>query len=203
MKNSLAQSLVLIIAVAVIPRASAADSINLGLGGPNPMAHCSAKVYLIEYEHPVSQTTAILGRGSGVNYKFNNGNYLEDGRLRGLDIGVRRYWDGGMQGLFAGGSLGYWNGDWTFIQNQNSPAQWEGKANSRSIRLDFEFGDRIPIRDTNISIMPVVNLGKFFSSRSCEATAPSSIAGTSCSQRSEVNAYIFFGVTVGFALGAP
>ncbi len=198
----LAQFLVLIIVGTVTSGASGAelaDSINLGLGGLNPMAHCNATVYLIEYEHPLTPTTSILGRGSGVNYRYNNGNYREDGRLQGLDVGARYYLDGGMQGFFVGGSLGYWKGDWTFTQYQNSPSQWQGKANSNSVRLNIELGDRIPIQGTNISIMPEANLGKFFSSRSCEVTAPSAQAGTACSQKSEVNAYLFLGVTVGLA----
>ncbi len=199
MRRSFAQILVLVIGGTAAPGTSWADSINLGLGGLNPMAHCNATVYLVEYEHPLTPTTAILGRGSGVSYRYNNGNYLEDGTLRGLDVGARYYRAGGMEGFFVGGSLGYWKGDWTFTQNQNTPAQWEGKANSKSLRLNIEFGDRIPIGGTNVSIMPEANLGKFFSSRTCEATAPSSRSGTPCSQKSEVNVYLFFGVTVGLA----
>jgi len=202
MKSSLAQCLVLIIVgmfAPGAPGAESADSINLGLGGLNPMAHCNATVYLIEYEHPLTPTTAILGRGSGVNYRFNNGSYLEDGSLQGLDIGARYYRAGGMQGFFVGGSLGYWKGDWTFTQYQNTPSQWEGKANSKALRLNIEFGDRIPVRGTKISIMPEANLGKFFSTHSCEVTAPSAQLGASCNQKSEVNVYLFFGVTVGLA----
>lgn len=202
MKSSFAQFLVLIIvgmAASGASGAESADSINLGLGGLNPMAHCNATVYLIEYEHPLTPTISVLGRGSGVNYRFNNGNYLEDGSLRGLDIGTRYYRAGGMQGFFVGGSLGYWKGDWTFTQDQNTPSQWEGKAKSNSVRLNIEFGDRILVQGTKVSIMPEANLGKFFSSHSCEVTAPSSLIGAPCSQKSEVNVYLFFGVTVGLA----
>lgn len=202
MKTSFAQFLVLIVVGMVAPWASGAepaDSINLGLGGLNPMPHCNATVYVIEYEHSLTPTTSILGRGSGVDYRFNNGNYLEDGRLRGLDVGARYYRAGGRQGFFMGASLGRWKGDWTFTQNQDSPAQWEGTAKSNSVRLNIEFGDRIPVEGTKVSIMPEANLGKFFSSRSCEATAPSSQIGKPCDQKSEVNAYLFFGVAVGFA----
>ncbi len=202
MKTSRAQFLALAVAGAIAPLALAAepaDSINLGLGGLNPMAHCNATVYVIEYEHPLTPTMSILGRGSGVDYRFNNGSYLEDGTLRGLDIGARYYRAGGMHGFFMGTSVGRWKGDWTFTQYQNSPAQWEGKAKSNSVRLNFEFGDRIPVEGTKISIMPEANLGKFFATRSCQATAPASQIGQPCDQKSEVNAYIFFGVTVGFA----
>lgn len=202
MKIYFAQFLVLIVfgtAAAEVSGAESVDSINLGLGGLNPMAHCNAAVYLIEYEHSLGETFSLIGRGSGVNYRYNDGHYLEDGKLQGLDVGARYYPDGGMQGLFMGGSLGSWKGDWTFTQFQNTPSQWEGRANSNSVRLNFELGDRISVHDTNVSIMPVANLGKFFSSRSCEATAPSSRIGTPCNQKSEVNVYLFFGVTVGIA----
>src|SRR5512135_2480000 len=191
MKTSRAQFLALVVAGLSVPWASAAEtanSINPGLGGLNPMPHCNATIYVIEYEHSLTPTTAILARGSGVDYKFNNGNYLEDGTLRGLDIGARYYRAGAMQGFYTGASVGRWKGDWTFIQNQSSPAQWEGKARSNSVRLNFEFGDRIPVDSSKISIMPEVDLGKFFATRSCEATAPASQIGQPCDQKSEVNA---------------
>ena len=202
MKTSRAQFLALAVAGAIAPWASAAeraDSINFGIGGLNPMPHCNATVYVIEYEHSLTPTMTILGRGSGVDYRFNNGNYLEDGTLRGLDVGARYYRAGGMRGFFTGASIGRWKGDWTFTQNQNSPAQWEGTAKSNSVRLNFEFGDRIPVEGTNVSVMPEADLGKFFATRSCQATAPSSQVGQPCDQKSEVNAYIFLGVAVGFA----
>lgn len=202
MKTSRAQLLALVVWL-IAPWASAAepaDSINLGLGGLNAMPHCNAAVYVIEYEHSLTPTTTILGRGSGVDYRFDNGNYFEDGMLRGVDIGVRYYRAGARQGFFAGASLGRWTGSWIFTQYQNSPAEWQGAADSNSVRLNFEFGDRILIEGTTISIMPEVSLGKFFSTHSCQATAPPSQVGQPCDQESEVNGYIFFGVTVGFAL---
>ena len=116
-----------------------------------------------------------------------------------MDIGARYYRAGGMRGFYMGASLGRWKGDWTFTQNHNSPAQWEGTAKSNSVRLNIELGDRIPVQGTKVSIMPEVNLGKFFASRSCEATDPSSQIGKPCDQKSEVNAYLFFGVAVGYA----
>lgn len=200
MKSSLAQFLFLVIVGTVALEASGAefaDSVNLGIGGLNPMPHCNAKVFIVEYEHQLTPATAFVGRGSGVNYRYNDGHYLEDGRLRGVDFGARYYPAGGMQGFFVGGSLGYWNEDRTFIQYQNTPSQYQGKASSYAPRLNVDVGDRIPIRGTNVSIMPEVNFGKFFLPSSCEVTAPASRVGTPCSQRSEVNYYIFAGVTVG------
>ena len=199
MKSSLAQFRILILFCLVIPRASSADAINLGLGGINPMPHCIAKVFTVEYEHTYTPSVSILGRGSGVNYHYNDGMYKEDGQLRGLDVGFRNYPGGGMRGFFWGGSAGYWDGNWTFTQDQNLPGVWQGKSHTNSLRLGIDIGDRIPIRGSDVSVLPQVNLGKFFSSHSCEATAPASRAGSPCSQTSEVNYYIFFSVALGFS----
>lgn len=202
MKSYLAQFLFLVIAGTMALGASGAefaDSVNLGIGGLNPMAHCNAKVFIIEYEHQLTPVTAFVGRGSGVNYRYNDGHYLEDGRLRGVDFGARYYPAGGMQGFFVGGGLGYWSEGRTFIQYQNTPSQYQGKASSYAPRLNVDVGDRIPIRGTSVSIMPEVNLGKFFSPSSCEITAPASQVGMPCSRKSEVNYYVFAGVAVGVA----
>lgn len=201
-KSSLAQILILAIAGTLVQETSAtesANSINFGLGGINPMPHCDAKVFTIEYEHLLIPTIAVLGRGSGVNYTDDDSDYLEEGRLRGLDVGARYYPSGRLQGFYTGGSLGYWNGDWTFIENRNTPDQWEGEADSDALRLNVDLGYRLPIRGTHLSVMPVVNIGKFFTSSSCEYTAPASRVGTPCSQSSVVDLYIFAGVTVGIA----
>lgn len=202
MKSFLAQLLILtLVWMAPLGASDAepANSVNLGLGGINPMPHCNALVSTIEYEHPLSRNVTILGRGSRVNYHYDDGIYKEDGNLPGLDIGARYYPDGGMRGLFWGGSLGYWTGNWTFIQDKNRPTERQGRASSHSLRLNIELGDRIPIRSTNLSVMPQVSLGKFFSSSLCDYTAPAGWVGTPCSQKSEVNYYIFAGVTAGIA----
>lgn len=200
MNSSLAQFLILIVIGTVAPAAMCAESassINLGLGGLNPMPHCNARVYTIEYEHPLTPTLAVLGRGSGVNYRYDDGQYLEDGRLRGMDVGTRYYPAGDMRGFFLGGGIGYWKGNWTFVQNQSKPTEWRGKGDANSLRLNINVGDRIPIRGTNVSIIPEVNLGKFFASSACEYTAPASRVGTPCNQKSEVNFYLFVGMVVG------
>ena len=97
------------------------------------------------------------------------------------------------------GTLGYWTGDWTFTDNRNTAAQREGDADSRSARLNIDIGYRFAIRDTNISIMPEVNIGKFFSSSSCDYTAPASQVDDPCDQESNVDSYIFAGLNVGIA----
>lgn len=205
MKISLAQVIIPMAIVGAMPQEAAGaeptDSVNLGFGGLiRTMPHCDASVHLIEYEHLLSPTIAVLGRGNGVDYKFDDGNYREDGTLRGLDIGIRYYPAGNMHGFFTGGSLGYWNGDWTFIHDMGRPSQYLGTAHSNSMRLNFDIGNRTRIRGTNISIMlPDINFGKFFSTSSCDYTAPASMVGTPCNQKSEVNAYLFIGIGLGVA----
>lgn len=182
------------------PAAEPADSVNLGYGGiVHTMPHCDAKVFSIEYEHLLTATTAVLGRASEVHYRYDNGHYYESGKPWGLDVGARYYPAGGLRGFYMGGSLGYWKADWAFIQNESGPVPYYGLASSNSIRLNFGIGDRIPIEGTRISIMPELNFGKFFSSRSCSYTAPVSQIGTVCTQKSEVNAYLYVGVVAGFA----
>lgn len=202
MKGSLAHFFLFVIVCTVAQEASGTETpntINLGLGGINPMPHCDANIYTIEYEHRFTPTIAVLGRGSSVNYTSDDKGYLEDGRLQGVDIGVRYYPAAQMQGFYTGGSLGYWKGDWTFTRNRSTPSQREGKADSRALRLNVDLGYRFPIRATNVSIMPEIDLGKFFSSSSCEYTAPASQVGAQCDQKSEVNYYIFAGVAVSIA----
>lgn len=202
MKSSLPQFLIFLVAATVAPAVSGAEpgnSINLGFGGPNPLPHCDVRVNTIEYEHLLTPTIAVLGRGSVVNYRYDDGAHHEEGELRGVDVGARYYPSGGMQGLFMGGSLGYWNGDWTFFEDKNNPTALQGQASFKSLRLNIDLGARILIGGTHISIMPQANLGKFFASNSCEATAPASLAGTTCSEKSEANYYLFLGVAVGVA----
>ncbi len=179
--------------------ADPADSVNLGLGGVfEIIPHCNAHVFLLEYEHMLDSKLAVLGRASGVNYEFDDGTYVEDGKPRGVDFGVRYYPAGGMKGLFFGGALGYWKTDWTFTDNKGTALETHGKGDSKSIRADLDIGARFPVGSSSVSIMPALHIGRFFSSTSCEYTAPASLAGTSCNKDSEVGGfYGFLAVSVG------
>jgi hypothetical protein len=178
--------------------AEPANSVNLGMGGVvQTMPHCRATVYILEYEHMLGSKIAVLGRGSEVDYKFDDGAYLEKGRPKGVDIGARFYPAGGMNGFFIGGTLGYWTADWTFTHNKGRSDEFQGKGDSDSIRANVDIGGRFPIGSSSVSIMPALNFGKFFSSTSCEYTAPAFRVGTSCSQETEVKYYLFLAVTVG------
>ncbi len=204
MKMSLAQYFIPVIIAGTIAQSAAAaepaNSVNLGFGGiVRTMPHCDANVYMVEYERLYTPTITLLGRGNKVDYKFDDGNYREDGILRGLDFGARYYPSGGMQGFFTGGSLGYWHSDWSFMHAQGRPNQYQGAARSKALRLNLDLGYRIPIEGTRVSIMPEINIGKFFSSRTCEFTSPAAMLGTPCAQKSEVNVYFFLGIAAGFA----
>jgi hypothetical protein len=174
------------------------SSVNLGLGGViQTMPHCKAYVYFVEYEHMLSPTVALLGRGSEVRYRFDNNEYLEQGRPKGIDVGARYYPAGGMKGFYISGTVGYWMADWTFTHNKDRADQFQGRGDNDSIRANLDIGGRFPIGSSSVSIMPSFNIGRFFPSSSCEYTAPSTLVGTACSQKSEVQNYMFLAVTMG------
>ncbi len=176
-----------------------ANSVNLGVGGGfQLMPHCKGSVLFVEYERMLGSKIAVLGRGSGVHYTFDDGKYREDGRPRGIDVGVRYYTSGnGMEGFFIGGAVGYWKTDWTFTDNKGTTFESQGEGDNKSIRADIDIGGRFPIASSSVSIMPAVHFGKFFTSNSCEYTAPASRIGTPCSQTTEVDYYAFLAVLVG------
>jgi hypothetical protein len=194
---------VLIAHVALIAEtvlAESDNSINLGVGGVFQLIpHCRANIFLAEYEHLLDSKIAVLARASGDDYRFDDGNYRETGRPRGADVGVRFYPGGnGMKGFFVGGALGYWTTDWSFNDNKGTSSETQGKGDSKSLRADIDVGARIPVGYSSISIMPALHVGKFFSSTSCEYTAPGSVAGSSCSKNGEVGGYYgFLAVSVG------
>lgn len=173
-------------------------SINAGIGGLNPMPHCEATIYTLEYEQQTWPAIALLGRISGVDYTSDETNYVEEGTLQGVDLGMRYYPSTKKQGFYMGASAGYWTGDWEFEKNATKPIRQVGEADSRSVRVNFDLGYRYPIKGTTISVIPKVDLGKFFSSSSCDYTAPATQIGLDCDQESVVNGYIFASVLVGF-----
>jgi len=176
------------------------NSVNLGIGGViRLMPHCKANVYFAEYEHLVNPKIAVLGRASEVSYKFDDGTYYEKGRPKGVDLGARFYPAGNMQGFFIGGTLGYWMADWTFARNMGKSNELQGTGDTDSVRLNVDIGGRFPIGSSSVSIMPALNVGKFFSTNACEYTAPASRVGTACSQTTEVTYYVFLAVTAGVA----
>jgi hypothetical protein len=178
--------------------AGPANSVNLGVGAASHiLPHCNATIYLVEYERAIGSKIAVLGRGSGVDYKFDDGNYREEGRPRGIDVGLRYYPAGGMKGFYIGGALGYWRADWTFTEDKGQSSESQGKGDFKAVRADVDIGGRFPIGSSPVSILPAAHFGKFFSSPSCEYTAPASRVGTSCSKDSEVTYYAFLAVTFG------
>ncbi len=178
-----------------LARAEPDNSLNVGIGGiPRLMKHCAATVYSAEYERAYSAANTVLLRGGGVPYRFDNGTYQEDGRMKGADLGARHYYGGRMQGLFAGASLGYWTSEWSFMHPSN-----RGTASSYAVRLNLEFGDRIVLGGSRVSLLPEVSIGKFFWSSSCSYTYPAALAATGCSQKSEVDGYGFLGLLAGVA----
>jgi hypothetical protein len=178
--------------------ANSMNSINLGIGGVvQTMPHCKADVFIAEYERMFGSKIALLGRISEVDYRFDDGKYLEEGRPKGVDIGARWYPAGGMKGFFIGGAVGYWMSDWTFTDFKGQPNEVQGRGDSDSIRVSLDIGGRFPIGSSSFSIIPALNVGRFFPSTTCEYTSPASKVGTSCSQRTEVENYLVLSVLAG------
>ncbi len=176
------------------------NSVNFGADGlVQLMKNCRANVYIVEYERLIGQRISVLGRGTQVSYRFDDGQYREQGRPKGVDVGLRIYPAGSMKGFFVGGSLGYWMADWTFTSDRGSPGEAQGRGDTNSIRANVDMGVRVPIGSPALSIMPVLNFGRFFSSTSCEYTGPPSRVGAACSQDTEVQYYIYLAVMAGFA----
>lgn len=175
------------------------NSVNLGAGGGQLMKHCEAGVYLAEYERVLGARTTVVARATRVNYTFDDGRYRESGQPRGLDAGLRLYPSGVMKGFFAGASIGRWWWDWRFIDDKGRSSESRGDAELKAFRVNLEFGARIPLGPSSISLMPVVNVGKYLSSQSCDYTAPPSRVGTDCTLTSEVKAYVFWSVLAGIA----
>lgn len=63
--------------------------------------------------------------------------------------------------------------------------------------MNLDLGYRFLIRDTNLSILPKLNVGRFFSTSSCDYTGPASQVGVKCDQQSVVNNYIYAGINLG------
>ena len=203
MKRSLVVVLFVAAVVAGVMRpvtsfAESMNSMNIGIGGVvQTMPHCKATLYIAEYERMLGPKIAVLGRVSEVDYKFDDGKYLEEGRPKGVDIGARYYTAGGMKGFFIGGTVGYWMSDWTFTDFKGQPNEVQGKGDSNSVRVNVDIGGRFPIGSSSFSIIPALNFGRFFPSTTCEYTAPPSRVGTSCSQRTEVTNYLFLSLMAG------
>lgn len=169
------------------------NSINIGLGGVvQTMPHCRANVYLVEYERMLPDLKiSVLGRGSGVDYRFDNHTYLEEGKTRGGDLGFRYYPSGEMRGFYVGGSLGYWKAHWTFSDSRGTPAQFEGKGDTTSLKANLDIGGRFPLGSSKVSIIPGLHFGRFFPSTTCENTGGSKV-GTPCTETTEVGGYYFY-----------
>lgn len=174
------------------------DSVNFGFGGvPKLMKHCDAEVYIVEYEHMLSGSKfTVLGRGSMVDYKFDDGVYVEQGQPRGVEVGARYYFSGGMKGFLIGGTVGYWMSDWKFIDYEGTVNESRGNAESKSLRVNLDIGWRAPI-GSSVSITPTLNIGKFVPSTTCEYTSPASRVGTPCNEETKVKSYLYLAVMAG------
>lgn len=184
------------LAVPAVVLAEPRNSINLtGAAGFAPDA--SASGFFVEYERLVGEKVSLLGRFGSTSYSFDDSVYVEDGDGSGVDLGVRLYPQGGMKGLYFGGSLGFWSSDWTFTDDMGTFYQTTGTGSSDAVRLDLEIGGRFNLGSGPVSLMPSFHLGNYFSV-SDDCTYTSGATGA-CDNSAEFNLYAYLGLAVGFA----
>ena len=179
----------------------AKNSINVafaaapGLGSLN-----SATALMLEYERRVTSNLSVFGRGSSLNYKWDDDTYVEDGSGTGLGVGVRYFTSPGFKGLYVGGGVGTFKSKWDWIDDKGRSFETRGKGDSSSIQWGAELGYRIYLEGGKLSLTPAINVGSWLGgSNSCTYTAPASQAGQPCSKDSQLGFYAVASVSLGIA----
>jgi opacity protein-like surface antigen len=72
---------------------------------------------LVEYERLLGGSVSVGARYSSITYTFEDGDYEEEGDLKGFDITFRHYWRGdGFRGWYWGAALGRHESDWDWTE---------------------------------------------------------------------------------------
>jgi hypothetical protein len=173
------------------------NSINL-LAAGMPVPDLSASVFGIEYERLLTERMSIMGRLGKLDYKYDDGEYVEDGDGSILDIGVRFYPGGrGMRGFFLGGNIGFESTDWTYIDDQGRSYESAGEGTTDSFKIEFEIGSRIALGSDNITLVPAARIGSLIGQDTeCRQTRPTQ---RNCSEESELGFYVLLGLSLGIA----
>lgn len=178
--------------------AQADNSINVrgvGLLG----ADIAASVGFLEYERVLKDNLAVFGRIGQLSYEYDDDVYVEEGDGPGFEAGIRFYPSGeGMKGFYLGGSLGYWDTEWDWIDDQGEPYETRGSGSSTAINATFELGGRFNLGSESVSLIPSAHIGNFFSVEDeCVVTQG---PATACdSGETELGLYAVVGLALGFA----
>jgi hypothetical protein len=159
-----------------------------------------ATVIIGEYERLVIPKLSVYGRFMWLNYKWDDGEYLEEGSGPGFGGGVRFYAAGGLKGFFVGGGLSPVSTDWDWTDNVDTNSLPRGTGSSTAIQFGVDVGYRFAFGSGRVSVMPALQIGNWLGSDdTCTYTAPTSLAGSSCDKTSEIGFYVFPSVSVGIA----
>jgi len=145
-------------AVAGIGSAEPDNSINIG-GAGIAASDATASMFFVEYEPALSSNVSLLGRLGSMTYNSDDGVYVEDGDVKGINFGMRIYPSGGMRDFYFGGAIGFGSSEWTFTNNKGQLYETQGKGTSDEVRLDLDVGDRFLLGSGPVSLMPSFHLG--------------------------------------------
>jgi outer membrane autotransporter protein len=174
------------------------NSVNISAGGVAG-GDLSATVLMLEYERLMGQHVSVFGRVSSLDYKFDDGTYVEDGKGTGIGVGLRYWPTSPMKGLYIGGAVGYFKSDWDFIDDKGRTFESRGTGESKAIQWGAELGYRFKL-SKNVSLTPALNVGSWVGTDdSCRYTAPASRVGTACSKESQLGFYAVGSVSLGIA----
>ena len=179
----------------------ASNSINItGAAAPGGGDLKSATVLMLEYERLVAQKLSVFGRVSSLKYKYDDGNYLEDGDGTGVGLGVRFYPSRGLKGFYIGGGIGRFETTWTWTDDKGKLSESRGKGDSSSFQWGGELGYRFNLGGGNVSLTPALNIGSWAGGdNNCTYTYPPALAGRSCTKSSQLGFYAVASVSLGIA----
>jgi len=179
----------------------AKNSINIALAAAPGFGDLkSATVLMLEYERLVTSNLSVFGRGSSLKYKWDDDNYVEDGKGTGLGVGVRFFPSGGLKGFYVGGAVGTFKSKWDWIDEQGKISETRGNGDSSSIQWGGELGYRFNLGGGKVSLTPALNIGSWLGGdNTCTYTAPPAQAGRPCGKESELGIYAVASVSLGIA----
>jgi hypothetical protein len=170
------------------------NSINLAFAAAPAIGDLKkGTVAMLEYERMIAPGWTLFARASRLDYKWDDGSYVEKGDGNAFGGGFRFFFNRRMEGFYIGGAVGAFKTDWTWTE-----PGYAGKGDTKSVQWGAEAGYRFML-SPSFAITPAVNAGSWVgNSDNCSYTAPSSMAGRSCSKESELGGYAALSVSFSF-----
>lgn len=168
------------------------NSINLAVGALPPIGDASASVLMVEYERLVGSKVSVFARGSSLKYKWDDGDYVEDGKGTGVGVGMRFFPQGGLKGFYLGAAVAAFDSKWDWTE-KSPPGS--GKGTTKSIQWGGELGYRFNLGSERVSLTPAFNFGSWLGGDdTCSNTN-----GSPCTKESELGFYAAISVALGIA----